>query len=79
MRQFYTRQVRLAARAMILSMSAGVSLAIAFRKERGKSGLHKGRVAVNDGAERSAESGTENRPPERVRVKRRGKSPPARE
>jgi hypothetical protein len=36
-------------------------------------------MAVNDGAERFAESGTENTPPERVRVKWRGKSPPARE
>ena len=36
-------------------------------------------MAANGGAERSAESGTEKTPPERVRVKWRGKSPPARE
>ncbi len=36
-------------------------------------------AAANGGAQRCAESGTENRPPARVRVKWWSKSPPARE
>ena len=36
-------------------------------------------LAANGGAGRPAESSTENIPPAGVRVKRRGKSPPARE
>jgi len=49
---------------------------IPWRTDKGRLCLPR---SVNGGAERSADSGTENIPPARVRVKWRGKSPPARE